>query len=148
MLSVVCGIVLGFVAGEHDGRAVRVLWFRLAWLLHLPWISIGLCAVVATLVAWRESVNGGDALVVENVSGTGFVIWAVASLGIIVAWGLWFERRSRTLCLSLPNTVLAAVAVCAIALLAFNAYLGLLGGITAMEGAIGLFGLPSPWEEF
>ncbi|MBZ0173623.1 MAG: hypothetical protein K8E66_14670 [Phycisphaerales bacterium] len=148
MFGVGCGVVFGRFANEHDRRAATVLWLGRVWILHLPWLAIAPCAMVALVVAAFERVKGGDALAVESVASTGFVIWIFSSLLAFVVWAAVFNRESHKCCVRYSALQVLILAGSVLAMMAINMMIGMLGGVLAMEGAIGMMGLEQPWIDW
>ena len=70
---------------------LRVVWHRLLWILHLPWLVAPMFVMVALIVGlidrWAADPSGEA---YSQVVLAGFFCWCIFSVGSYLAW--WLER--------------------------------------------------------
>ena len=78
----------------------------------------------------------------------GLILWFIMVGFVILVWLSRFITMHKRLCIIDGTLQRSVVALSAILLILLNMWLGISGGFVAMQGAIGLFQLPSWWQDF
>ena len=147
-IGFLCGLVQAGLAREHDRRAAWVCWMRGVWILHLPWLAIAVCAVVACVVAAAEASRGGDALSVQLVAGVGFMVWSALTVIGLVSWIAFFVGWSERCFLRRRGIEKLAIVASVILVLGASSLVGVVGGAVATAGAVELFELQDAWDDW
>ena len=126
---------------EVDRPLVRVLWLRMLWWLHGPWLLVGPSALFILAVAFVESTTGSTGEGTATVVLVGTPMWLIACFLCVASWtGVWSDTLER-LGIRLAGWTSVLLGVVVITALLAACVLGLAGGVLATAGAMTATGL-------
>lgn len=139
--TVITSEVLGSLGRPHDRALARRVWFRYAYLVHMPWLVIPGCTVIALASAGIEKLTGSDGDATITISFAGLFAWTIGSFVSLILFISFIANVRHRHALRWTKAQIAVITLATLFQLPFNAAIGFAGGLTAGTGSIRLVGL-------